>query len=176
MRCERIINDLLDFTQTRSLEAAPIAVDAWLGEVLDQQKPGVGIRIERRLSMPDRLVRFDAERMRRVIVNLIENAVHAMSGQLSGGREPHIIVATRGGGDHLEILIEDNGPGIPADILPKVFEPLFSTKSFGTGLGLPTVKRIMEQHGGSIAIASTVQSGTRVTLRLPLASALEMAA
>jgi signal transduction histidine kinase len=85
-------------------------------------------------------------------------------------------VATRGGGDHLEILIEDNGPGIPADILPKVFEPLFSTKSFGTGLGLPTVKRIMEQHGGSIAIASTVQSGTRVTLRLPLASALEMAA
>jgi NO-binding membrane sensor protein with MHYT domain/anti-sigma regulatory factor (Ser/Thr protein kinase) len=176
MRCERIINDLLDFTQTRSLEAAPIAVDAWLGEVLDQQKPGVGIRIERRLSMPDRLVRFDAERMRRVIVNLIENAVHAMSGQLSGGGEPHIIVATRGGGDHLEILIEDNGPGIPADILPKVFEPLFSTKSFGTGLGLPTVKRIMEQHGGSIAIASTVQSGTRVTLRLPLASALEMAA
>ena len=70
-----------------------------------------------------------------------------------------------------EIVVEDTGAGIPPDVLPKVFEPLFSTKSFGTGLGLPTVKQIVEQHGGTIEIASEVGKGTRVTVRLPAARA-----
>ena len=63
-------------------------------------------------------------------------------------------------------MVADTGGGIPADVLPKVFEPLFSTKSFGTGLGLPMVKQIVEQHGGTITIASEAGKGTRVTVRL----------
>jgi len=175
-RCERIINDLLDFTQMRRLDTTQVEIDAWLGELLDTQKLGAGIQLERRFAAPAFAMSIDIERMQRVILNVIENAVHAMSEPRGDGRSPRITVATRGGAAHLEILIEDNGPGIPADILPQVFEPLFSTKSFGTGLGLPMVKQIMEQHGGAISIASRPQSGTQVTLRLPRRQPMEMAA
>ena len=66
-----------------------------------------------------------------------------------------------------DLMVEDNGPGIAPDVLAKVFEPLFSTKSFGTGLGLPTAKQIVEQHAGTIAITSEVGRGTSVSVRLP---------
>jgi signal transduction histidine kinase len=65
-----------------------------------------------------------------------------------------------------ELTVADPGGGIPPDVLPKVFEPLFSTKSFGTGLGLPMVKQVVEQHGGTISITSEVGKGTHVVVRL----------
>jgi signal transduction histidine kinase len=65
------------------------------------------------------------------------------------------------------VEVEDAGAGIPADVLPRIFEPLFSTKSFGTGLGLPTAKQIVEQHGGELRIDSEVGRGTRATVFLP---------
>ena len=72
------------------------------------------------------------------------------------------------------LAIEDTGPGIAPEILARIFEPLFSTKSFGTGLGLPTVKQIVNQHGGTITVDSEVGRGTCVTVRLPLqAEAME---
>ena len=66
------------------------------------------------------------------------------------------------------IRVADAGPGIPDDVLEKIFEPLFSTKGFGVGLGLPIVKNIMEQHGGSIDIRTEADKGTTVTLWLPV--------
>ena len=75
-----------------------------------------------------------------------------------------------------EIVFEDTGPGIPADVLPKVFEPLFTTKSFGTGLGLATVKQIIDQHGGAIAMESELGKGTRVLITLPTLSTKGIAA
>ena len=66
------------------------------------------------------------------------------------------------------MAFRDNGPGIAPDTLEKIWEPLFSTKSFGVGLGLPTVKQIMEQHGGGIDITSQLGQGTEVLLWLPL--------
>jgi signal transduction histidine kinase len=114
--------------------------------------------------------------MRQVVINLLDNAVQAMMPDAQPRADGRILVATRLAQNGYELAIEDNGPGIPADILPKVFEPLFSTKSFGTGLGLPTVKQIVEQHGGNIGIQSEAGRGTRVTVILPSASAKEMAA
>ena len=70
--------------------------------------------------------------------------------------------------DEIELQVEDNGPGIPPENLTKVFEPLFTTKRQGTGLGLPTVKQIVEQHGGIIALESTLGAFTRAVIRLPL--------
>jgi signal transduction histidine kinase len=85
-------------------------------------------------------------------------------------------VATQKIGNSIEITIGDNGAGIAPDVLPRIFEPLFSTKSFGTGLGLPTVKQIVEQHGGEIELTSELGVGTRARVRLPLPRSEEIAA
>jgi len=81
-----------------------------------------------------------------------------------GGR---IVVTTAARLTVFEMVIADNGPGISAENLARVFEPLFSTKSFGTGLGLPTVRRIVEMHGGTIDVESVVDQGTTLTLWMP---------
>ena len=175
-RCDRIIGDLLDYTRLRELRRMSLVADTWLSEVLDEQKIPEGVSLFRDLSAPGIHLDFDPERLRRVIVNLIENAAQALTDAPADGRERQIIVSTRTFGEEFEFAIADSGPGITAEILPKVFEPLFSTKNFGTGLGLPTVKQIVEQHGGSVWIASEPGLGTRVAVRLPLAPATEIAA
>jgi signal transduction histidine kinase len=110
------------------------------------------------------MIAIDPERVRRVLINLIDNAAQAMP---EDARERKIMVTTALVDDgFIEIAVADTGAGIPPDVLPKVFEPLFSTKSFGTGLGLPMVKQIVEQHGGTITITSEAGKGTRVTVRL----------
>ena len=173
-RCDRIITDLLDYTRMRELKRAPVTVDPWLGEVLDDQKMPDGVALVRRLDAPGGRVSGDLERLRRVVINLVENAVQAMLEP--AGRDRQVTVATRLVDRQFELVVEDTGAGIPPEVLPKVFEPLFSTKSFGTGLGLATVKQIVEEHDGSVAIASEIGRGTRVTLLLPLADAEEIAA
>src|SRR5262249_45391078 len=108
------------------------------------------------------------------LINLIDNAAQAIQGAECAERR--ITIATLGG-PAPEIVVEDSGPGISPDVLAKVFEPLFSTKSFGTGLGLPTVKQIVEQHGGAVSIESEVGRGTCVRIRLnPEAQATQAAA
>jgi signal transduction histidine kinase len=88
---------------------------------------------------------------------------------MAGAPARQITVSTRRTADMFELAIEDTGSGIAKDVLPKVFEPLFSTKSFGTGLGLPLVKQIVEQHNGTIGITSEPGTGTCVTIRLQTA-------
>ncbi len=173
-RCDRIISDLLDFTRMRDLNCVPLDFDGWLDEVLSDQRLPDGMSFRRDFRAGGLLVSFDAERMRRVIVNLVENAAQAMTDL--EGRERTLTVATRLDANAFVVTIADTGAGIPADILGKVFEPLFSTKSFGTGLGLPTVRQIVEQHGGTVSIASEDGAGTEVTIRLPMSVGREMAA
>jgi signal transduction histidine kinase len=105
--------------------------------------------------------------MRRVIINLVENAAQALA-ELPADHEKRITVRTAAADGELVLVIEDTGPGIPSETLARIFEPLFSTKSFGTGLGLPTVKQIVSQHGGTITVDSEVGQGAHVTVRLPI--------
>jgi PAS domain S-box-containing protein len=162
-RCDRIINDLLDYTRVKELHLAELAPDPWIEEVLSEQRLPAGIELARHLDA-DCMIAIDPERVRRVLINLIDNAAQAMP---EDARERKITVTTTLVDDgQVEIAVADTGAGIAADVLPKVFEPLFSTKSFGTGLGLPMVKQIVEQHGGTITITSEVGKGTRVTVRL----------
>jgi signal transduction histidine kinase len=121
-------------------------------------KPGAG----------ETKVALDRDRLQRVIINLVENAVQALA-EHAAASAPRIVLRTRVLDAAVELQVEDNGPGIPPENLARVFEPLFTTKRMGTGLGLPTVKQIVEQHGGTIALESAAGAFTRAVIRLPLA-------
>ena len=121
-----------------------------------------------RLELDDSIdVEIDRDLLRRVIVNVVENACHAIQEVEDGHRDNTIIIQSSLGNSRTEIVVIDTGRGIPEDVLPHIFEPLYSTKSFGVGLGLPVVKQIMEQHGGGVEVASEKNVGTRVVLWLP---------
>jgi signal transduction histidine kinase len=179
VRCDNIINELLDYTRDRTLQPRPTHIDTWLEGVLDElqsfpakQTIPEGIVCTRELNSSVKTY-IDHEHLRRAVVNVIDNAIDALQDQASPGNQ--MIVSTHVVGDRLEIRISDTGPGIPDDVLPRVFEPLFSTKAVGVGLGLPIVKNIMEQHGGGVSILSKTTDGkkpggTSVVLWLPVDS------
>ncbi|HTO80726.1 MAG TPA: MHYT domain-containing protein [Methylomirabilota bacterium] len=174
-RCAKIIYDLLAFTQKREMKREPMAIDAGVAQALDKVPPIEGIAVERDFRCRDE-VAVDREGLQQVVQKLVENAAQALQDpawQRPAGHERRIVVRTEAAGPLVRLSIADNGPGIPADILSKVFEPLFTTKSFGVGLGLPTVRQIVEQHGGTIDVESAVDEGTTFIVWLPRRTAGE---
>jgi PAS domain S-box-containing protein len=171
VRCDDIITELLDYTRDQVLQKSPIQIDAWLNrmldEAVDQRTIPESILLVRELHAGVK-VSIDGERFRRAIINLVDNAVDAMREKGPFEARNRLTVSTHVVGGRLEIKISDTGCGIPAEIMNRLFEPLFSTKSFGVGLGLSIVKSIVEQHGGDIEISSQAGEGTAVTLWLPL--------
>ncbi len=178
-RCDGIIGDLLDFAEQRELDTAAIAIDNWVEQMLDRQDVPEGITLSRSLDAPGAEAFVDAGQLACVIDKLVDNACQAIAEAETSGDEDvatEVRIETRLAGDRLEISVSDEGPGIPPEVLPKIFEPLFSTKGFGVGVGLPTAKRIMELHGGGVEIASAPGRGTRALLWLPLCGTQQAAA
>ncbi len=178
-RCDNIINELLDFTRSTPLSLENVKFDEWLNFTLSEQELPVGIDLTKDINTDNMTTAFDQERLRRVIVNVFNNACEAMIEATENGEIDHPLelnVATKADAEHLEVTFADNGPGIQEDVLKNIFEPLYSTKSFGVGLGLPTVKQIMEQHDGGIEITSSYGAGTQVRLWLPIKQVQEKAA
>jgi signal transduction histidine kinase len=170
VRCDRIIDELLDFTRISQLEPVPTPLDAWLKETLDEQTLPSGIALRLVFDRPDMAVSLDPDRFRRAVINVFDNACQAMIGEDLEDADSEantLTVRTEEHDGRIEVIFEDTGPGIPPDIYERIFEPLYSTKGFGVGLGLPVVKHIMEQHGGGIEIESDEGRGTRVCLWLP---------
>ncbi len=124
--------------------------------------------LQRQLGATGQQANIDPTLMRRALANLIENASQALTEEGKNLRERRITVGSDITAGWLEIFVADTGIGIAPDILPKVFEPLFSTRAFGTGLGLAVVKQVVEQHHGKITIESKPGHGTRVAILLPL--------
>jgi signal transduction histidine kinase len=166
-RCERLLDDLVEYSAAGAPARRPTRLDIWLGEVLDDQKLPDGVAIHRDFGTPDGIVDLDTKRFRVVIANLLENAAQAIAAG-SAPHSPHVIKVTTRATDAITIQVEDDGCGMSPEILPRVFEPLFSTKGYGTGLGMPTVKQVVEQHGGTIAIETELGRGTTVVIVLPL--------
>jgi len=108
----------------------------------------------------------DANQVQQVLVNLITNARQAMA-EGTGTRRLRISVQ-RSDAEHVRIEVEDTGEGIPADVLPKVFDPFVTTKEEGTGLGLSISYGIIREHGGTLTVESTVGTGTTFTIELPI--------
>lgn len=169
-RCDHIIDELLDFTRITDLHKSETLIDQWLDSVIDDCIELPGVTIQKKYSLEGVGVPVDTNRLQRAIINVIDNAHQAMRGSEPGSGEipePVLTIATRAGGGRVEISVSDTGPGIPDDVLPRIFEPLFSTRNFGVGLGMPTVRQIMMQHGGGVDISTREGEGTTVTLWLP---------
>ena len=164
-RCDNIITELLDYTKKLEIRRTKTNIDMWMNGILDEQSFPDGIECGRTLSS-GLVVPIDSEHMRRAVINVITNAVHALSDENSSGNE--LVVETTGTDNILEIRISDNGPGITDEVQARLFEPLFSTKDFGVGLGLSITKDIMGKHNGGIRIESNVGEGTTVILWVPI--------
>ncbi len=168
-RCARIIYDLLEYTQPRHLARTATDLDQWLERTLRNRPLPAGISLTTDLAAAS-MVSIDGAQLTQVINRLIENAVGALTSPAWQPDDRHprrITVASAVAGPHVRLTIGDSGPGIPADVLPRVFEPLFTTRNFGAGLGLPITRQIVEQHGGTIAIESPPEGGATVTIWLP---------
>jgi signal transduction histidine kinase len=101
-----------------------------------------------------------------VLINLVQNGMQAVQ-ERAPGSGGHVLVSTRCLGDEVLLRVVDDGIGMRDEVKSRLFEPLFSTKPFGLGLGLALVRRIVERHGGRLAILSQPNDGCTVEIRLP---------
>jgi PAS domain S-box-containing protein len=159
-----VVGDLLTFARVREIKAAPIDVPAFFTDLaaslrLDPVMSRIDLRIA---SEPGMVVDADVDQLRLVFTNLLLNAAQAMSGE-----GPIELSADASGPDSLALTVADAGPGIAVDLRDRVLEPFFTTKSRGTGLGLPTAKRIVEAHGGEFVLTDAPGGGTAVRVILP---------
>ena len=159
---ERIVSGLLDFARTRPPARERVAVSDLVSQALEKCPPpeDVQVTIEIDPDLPRVLV--DPRQIEQVLVNLVTNAYQAMSG------EGHLAIHADAGEGRVALSIADTGCGIPRKDLEQVFEPLFTTKARGIGLGLAISKSLMEANGGSIEVESEVGRGSIFTVRLPL--------
>jgi len=164
-RCDNIITELLDYTRNLEVRSSMVDLDVWVEEILDEHQLPDGVALRRDLDCGLE-VSIDREQMRRALINALANAIHALNEKQSPDRE--LAIETGRSDRRAEIRIIDNGPGIPENLFEKIFEPLFSTKSFGVGLGLSIIRDIMEAHDGGVDIQSEPGKGTCVVLWVPL--------
>ena len=170
-RCDRIIDELLDFTRITELNFQPTDIEQWLNSVISEQNIPEGISVIKEISLNGVMLNVDEERLRRAFINVFENGCHSMmddNQQLVSIERAQISIEMHINNERVEIIVSDVGSGISKEVLEKIYEPLFSTKGFGVGLGMPTVKQIMEQHNGGIEISSDENKGTSVLLWLPI--------
>jgi PAS domain S-box-containing protein len=176
---DRIVKSLLDYTKPVKLQPHKVEMTKFIDEAInffqmDDRHEGADVCIVKKYPEDDLCCNLDNEQFHQILLNLLNNAVQAMPGggqltvdlsQESGDSDP----AYKGKPEKMVLRISDTGVGMSPDILKKLFTPFFTTKEGGTGLGLSTVKKIVEAHQGDIKVESKKGKGTTVCLRLPLA-------
>jgi PAS domain S-box-containing protein len=162
-RCYDIIEEFKSFTQVDPLRKKLTDIDLWLNQLLDGLSDVKGITIERQINSGI-FIEIDPDRLHRAVQNIVQNAIDAVTKSKKG----KILVRSQMAFNRLEIEITDSGIGIPRQSLEEIFEPLFSTKSFGLGLGLDITRQILDAHGGGISIESEEEKETKVLLWIPV--------
>ncbi len=165
-RCDMIIEDLLNYSRIHDLKLEPTQIDDWITEVLDETVLPAGISILKDLNTCA-AIEMDRERFRRSIVNILTNACQAIE-EKRANESGFIHVKTCRDSNKIIIEISDNGVGFDMADKDKLFEPLFSTKAFGVGLGIPITKQIIEQHGWEMDITGEPQNGASVVITIPV--------
>jgi two-component system, NtrC family, sensor histidine kinase PilS len=170
-RLNNIISDFLVYSREKSfkfsrMDLVPLLEDALV--LLANRSQTKELKIVRDYALPQAFAAVDADRIKQVFWNLLENAVRAMDGKGT------VTVTTRAAGDFLRIGIRDTGPGIPPNLAEKIFEPFQSHFEGGTGLGLAIVYQIVQAHGAKIFVQSTLGSGAEFVLEILHAKAAEI--
>jgi signal transduction histidine kinase len=167
-RLERLVTDFLSYARPRPLElesVRPLRLFEELQEVLAGELQARGAEVDVVDDSEGASIAVDAGQMRQLLLNLVQNALHATE---DSPRAPRLTLSAHLRPDRkLELVVEDNGAGIGAPELARIFEIFYSTRKGGTGLGLAVVDRIARAHGATIEVASTPGSGTRFTVVLP---------
>jgi len=168
-RCNGIISELLDYASNKEPIKQSASIDDWLARILDELKLPGAVELRRELCS-GAAVAFDPDSLHQVIINLVDNACQAMTDeQATGNTDAVLTVSTETESDRVIVSFADTGPGISLEAQEKIFEPLYSTKTFGVGLGLPLVKKIIEQHDGTIEVESADGAGASLRLSFPVA-------
>ena len=169
-RCDKIITELLDFSRKKTIKTAALPVDSWLAETIEEITKNLPAQtqVSSELSLGSLVATFDPDQMRQVVINLLSNAAEAMgekikSGTAELGYQPRIDVKSRQDGKLVQIIVSDNGPGIERKNIKRVREPLFTTKSFGVGLGISAIEKILQDHHGHLGIESAPGAGATMT-------------
>jgi signal transduction histidine kinase len=162
---ERIVGDLLDTARVRPPQTESVSLYDLVDAQIRRLGPLPGIEVRRELPLDLPFAAIDPAQVSQVVLNLLTNAVQAMSDQGGGTLS---VRARTGDGDRLLLEISDTGPGIPSDRLQRIFEPLFTTKARGLGLGLWVSRTLAEANDAYITVSSTEGAGSTFTLDLPV--------
>jgi signal transduction histidine kinase len=163
-RLEKITSELLEYSRKSHLEKRLHSINILVSNSLDFMKNQIksaNIELTTDFDINEPRIELDERRFRQVIYNIIGNALEATN---PGGK---LTISTKAENGFVELKIEDNGKGIPEEDKIHLYKPFFTTKSGGSGLGLPISKKIIEDHGGRIEFESQISSGTRFSVFLP---------
>jgi signal transduction histidine kinase len=168
-RVERSISHLLRFAREEEIRIGELRLADVLDSALDTFRDRfqrLGVRVEREIDS-EGAMRGDADKLRRVIINLVSNALDAL--EESGESNPliQVLAGENLAGTEVWVSVRDNGPGMDPDTLHKIFSPFYTSKANGTGLGLAISKKLVDAHGGSIEARSTPGEGTEFLLTFP---------
>lgn len=178
VRLRETLEDFLRFAGRIELDLHTTDINALIDELgvfFEPQASESGIKLRTQLEANPPTTKADSSLLKQATLNLMINAIHAMA-DAKKGKQPHgganelILRTSRTAGKDgkkLCIHIIDTGPGIEDNVKKKLFEPYFSTKRTGTGLGLPTTRRIIEEHGGALTLHTELGKGSEFTIELP---------
>jgi two-component system sensor histidine kinase PilS (NtrC family) len=166
-RLNGMVTELLEYARPRAAVPVPVDIVALIDETVrvfsQDRSGGARVRFDRRAG-DEITLQADPAQIRQVLWNLLRNAAEAMK-EIQG----EIVVSYRARKNWVEILVSDTGVGIAPEDQERIFEPFYTTKTRGSGLGLAMVHRIVSEHGGTLALESELGEGTTVTVRLPTA-------
>ncbi len=164
-----MVNAFAEYAKPSIIHLQPVDLRRLIEEVVGLYPPSAGLGFKLNLGEMLPKVSADPVRIRQVLHNLIKNAQEAILSGTLGIMSISTQLTHENGNAYIELLLRDNGPGIPPEQAERIFDPYVTTKNKGTGLGLAIVKKIIEEHGGSIRLDPAWQRGAGFSIRFPLA-------
>ena len=172
---KEMVNDFADYARAPQIEKEPLDLNKLIEEVVELYKTNIhNFEVLTSLDEYPPLILGDSTRLRQLLHNLIKNAFEAMTNNSQQSIQAQLQITTRcfeiSGVPFVSLVVVDDGPGFPEEVLERLFEPYVTTKSTGNGLGLAIVKKIVEEHGGTIRAENAPDKGARIKIRIPLSA------